>query len=498
MAATLRVRGWGDQHRAIFETLDRHTVVENPRTGCYEYAALAADGKSLVASGRQAETEAPAGVELDPNLLRHHVAALQEDRGLLPRKARWQLRRERYRALRRSLARGEVSAEALERPGRQTRGDFVGLCLPVQFPDEKGAIPEPEIAAFCNLSGYREFGNRCSVYDYFLDNSGGRLRYVTVVAPYYTARQRRAYYTDPEVPWGERVDELIGEAVDYHHAQGLDVRALTADRDGRILATNVLYAGGLVNAFQKGLWPNAWHLPRPRRLGPDRFAYAYQITEMCEELTLGTYCHENGHLLCDFPDLYDLGPEKGDFVSGGVGAYCLMGYGGERDPRNPTDVCAYLKYTAGWADSAIRATDGLQVTLRAGHNDFVVHRRDDDEYYIIENRHRSARDGALPDSGLAIWHVDEAGDNNLEQMLPERHYECSLVQADARHQLERQLWLGDRDDLFHAEWRDRFAGDTTPRSAWWDGSPAGLDVFDISAEGRTMTFRVNARGGAGP
>ena len=31
----------------------------------------------------------------------------------------------------------------------------------------------------------------------------------------------------------------------------------------------------------------------------------YQLSAMGDALSLGVYCHENGHMLCDFPDLYD-------------------------------------------------------------------------------------------------------------------------------------------------------------------------------------------------
>ncbi len=51
-------------------------------------------------------------------------------------------------------------------------------------------------------------------------------------------------------------------------------------------------------------------------------------------------------------------------------------------------------------------------------------------------RHKAARDQALPGSGLAIWHIDELGDNQNEQMTAARHYECSLEQGDGRHDLE--------------------------------------------------------------
>ena len=37
----------------------------------------------------------------------------------------------------------------------------------------------------------------------------------------------------------------------------------------------------------------------------------YQITDMGNRLTLGTFCHENGHMVCDFPDLYPYTAGKG-------------------------------------------------------------------------------------------------------------------------------------------------------------------------------------------
>jgi len=43
----IQLRGWGDQHYAVFETLDGYTVTRNPTTGYYEVARLSADGSTL-------------------------------------------------------------------------------------------------------------------------------------------------------------------------------------------------------------------------------------------------------------------------------------------------------------------------------------------------------------------------------------------------------------------------------------------------------------------
>ena len=67
-----------------------------------------------------------------------------------------------------------------------------------------------------------------------------------------------------------------------------------------------------------------------------------------------------------------------------------------------------------------------QISLTAGQNEFAIFSKDSGEYFIIENRAKSDRDAQLPDEGLAIWHVDEDGNNSNEQMTPSQHYELSL------------------------------------------------------------------------
>ena len=43
----IQVRGWGDQHYAVFETLDGYTIVKNPNTGFFEIAQLSNNGTTL-------------------------------------------------------------------------------------------------------------------------------------------------------------------------------------------------------------------------------------------------------------------------------------------------------------------------------------------------------------------------------------------------------------------------------------------------------------------
>ena len=449
--STIRVRGWGDQQQAVFETLDGQILRPDRATGELRLV-----------------TDMSAARAAEPGL----------QAGLPTRGTRWQQRRAE-----RQLAR--ASDILLAPPQRQTVGTFVGLCLLIDFSDEWATIAQAEVEAFCNRAGYTGFGNNGSVSDYFRDVSGNRVHYTNLVAPYYRARHPRAYYTDESIAQPTRATELITEALDNLLHSGFDVSALATDNLGYVYALNVFYAGPVVNHWAKGLWPHAYHLPSPYRLRQGTAVHDYQITDLSNELSLGTFCHENGHMLCDFPDLYDYGGE-----SSGVGAYCLMCAGGNIDRKNPVQVGAYLKYRAGWADTETPLAAGASVTLAAGGNHFAFVRKSPREYFVLEHRRRAGRDVALPGEGLAIWHIDELGDNSNEQMSPTEHYECTLIQADGRSDLERRRNLGDDTDLYPSGTNDSFGHGSVPRSVWWDGAQTDLEIVGIRRSGDTITLSV--------
>ncbi|MGY0499671.1 M6 family metalloprotease domain-containing protein [Nocardia sp. FBN12] len=479
--AEIRLRGWGNQFEAVFETPDGYTVVEDPATGYQHYATLSEDGTDLVATEARPGEQDPRSLGLTPHLRRPAETAKQaardaySDGGVPPR---WVERRALAQA--RRAAEGEAAPELAP-----ATGDCLGLCVLVEFPDVPGTISRGEVDDFCNKPGYTGFGNNGSVSDYFRSVSDGRLRYRNTVTAYYRTQHPRAYYTDPSVPFGTRAQQLIHEALNSLAAGGFDFSALTADSAGNILALNVFYAGNRVNQWSKGLWPHQWTLQTTFPAGPGRRFADYQITDIGDELTLGTFCHENGHMVCDFPDLYDYGNE-----GNGIGHYCLMCFGGP--DKNPTQVGAYLKNVAGWASALSNATPGTSVALKAGRNEFLVHRRNPTEYFIVENRARAGHDAGLPDEGVAIWHVDELGNNSNEQMTPALHYECSLEQADNRFDLENRVNGGDTGDLYAGPGAE-FGTATAPGSRWWDGSSSGFEVTVTSPVGASMTVTVNGQ-----
>lgn len=483
--STLKVRGSGNQHYAVFESLDGYTVVKDPSTGFYQYAKLSEDKNDLIATGIKVGEADPASLELRPHLRIRRDAAKQKALSapmFRQERPQWQIRREEKKIRRKG---------ALPAAGPMpdaTTGNYVGLCLLVKFPDVGPNISRQEVDDFCNKPGYTGFGNNGSVRDYFFDNSRGKLAYTNVVAEYFTAAHNRSYYTDPNVAHGTRARELIVEGLDHLKSQGFNFSQLSSDNQGYIYALNVFYVGPTVNNWAEGLWPHSWVLASAYDAGGGKKFRDYQITNMGSELTLRTFCHENGHMVCDYPDLYDYGYE-----SSGVGNYCLMCYGANN--KNPVQINAYLKNEAGWATKITPITPGITASLSSANNDFYIYARNDAEYFIIENRQKTGRDAYLPDAGLAIWHVDENGSNNNEQMTSGQHYECSLEQADARFDLEHRANGGDVEDMFSAPDKTAFSDTTNPNSKWWDGSNSGLNITQISASAATMTFVAPAKAG---
>ncbi len=242
------------------------------------------------------------------------------------------------------------------------------------------------------------------------------------------------------------------------------------------------------------LWPHNWHINL--RFGSMR-TDLYLLTSLgrtAADLSIGTFCHENGHLLCRFPDMYDYGERDGDnVISAGIGMYCLMGAGNHLDfGRSPSPVCAYLRDLVGWCDNEVDLR--VRGSFDAAHGDYnaVLKYRTDkpNEYFLVENRSTMGLDRALPASGLAVYHCDIFGSNELQEGSAARHYQCALLQADGHRHLEMNVNQGDGSDLFGEMPGIVLSAESAAHSREWDGRDSGLVVSDVTAPGETISFVV--------
>lgn len=371
----------------------------------------------------------------------------------------------------------------------KTSGDVKGLTILIDFPDVKSDIEESEIERFFNERGYTGFNNNGSIRDYYYDVSGGKITYTNELIGFYTAKHPKSYYDDIYEQTGSyaKADELIEEAFQWLRSSGINLSSLTTDSRGFLKAVNILYAGTPDAGWAKGLWPHQSWYPNSNYINGVRIQ-KYEMSNIGSDLSLYTICHESGHMIYGYPDLYDY-----DGDSQGTGAYSLMStVYNEKNPVPPDPYCRNIisrwnlpiqmnEYSAGTKFSAISNSNGNSYSYKWTGNQ-------SSEYFLIENIQRSGRYADMPDAGLAIWHVDEKGNNSKNEMTSGSHYLVSLEQADGNYDMERNVNGGNRGDLFRGGYRDSFTSTTIPDSKWWNQWESGLELSQISNLGTEMTF----------
>jgi len=460
--SSVSARVWGDEYHQRIEDLAGYTLIPDPLSGWICYAELAPDGSELRSTGVRAGDPVPAGlsrgVRLPSDVVAAKVAAARAAGGFDPR-----------------------DGEKADYPLPAVAGAVRGIALLVVFADEHAVLGPSEVEAFLNQLGYDENGNNGSVRDYFRDVSNGHLDLPHSVTPYYyRAAHPKSWYEDPAYSSGWRARLLVTEALQELERRGFDFSQYDANGDGYVDLVSCFYAGAPAWTWGLGLWPQAGEIGFH---ADGVIARLWQISPLRDGLTLGTPCHEIGHALCQWADLYDQGGE-----SWGVGLFCLMSSPGTY--RNPLEPCGPLKYLSGWTETIL--LDGVmpgQQATAAGNRVFLVsHPPVPTEFYLVENRRRAGRNADQPDDGLAVWHVDWRGDNGREAMLPDIHYMVTLMQADGRWDLEREANWGDATELFGAPDFTHFGPDGEPPARWWRGQSAALYLDNISAPGDTITF----------
>ena len=470
----IALRVFGDEHYARYEDTNGYSAIYDDELGLFCYAQMSAG--SFRSTGKPLSDPPPAG------LARH----LQESQETI-------VARVQSRKLRRAAMTGGRREEEVVRTvgpnqglleGRVLSiGTVTGLTILVNFSDLTSTVTPADVDAMLNGANYTRNDNVCSAREFFARMSSGKLDYTNVVVGPYTLSRNREFYVN---------NLLVEEALQLAVADGLDLKQFDSLNENVVDALNIMYAGQ--TQYRGELWPHNWHIDL--RFGTMR-TDLYLLTSLGRspaDLSIGTFCHENGHLLCRFPDMYDYGERDEDSIpSAGIGSYCLMGSGNHNDNgRSPSPVCAYLRDLAGWCDSESELNIPGAMEARHGDYNTVMKFRTSkaSEYFLVENRTRTGFDRGLPASGLAIYHCDILGSNEWQQGTATKHYQCALIQADGRRDLELNANRGDGDDLFGAIQGIAISSASSPNSREWDGRDSGLLVSDISAPGPVIGFTV--------
>ena len=320
-------------------------------------------------------------------------------------------------------------------------GEYHLAVLLIEFPDIPHHFPYSD---FDNLLFSKNFVYQSpvegepahgSLYDYYYENSNGKLHVAGTVFDWVQADSSKSYYLNK----GNLIDEAIQKSgVDLNNFDGVAV----------IYAGNVGQAGS-------NLWPETKFsgLEKPAYMMSEQWLPQYKFSP------IGIHCHEFGHLL-GLPDLYDI-----DFSSNGIGLWGLMGYGcyGNGHLERPFHLCAWAKQRLGWvSETRIYSPSPQMFTLSPVEQTAEVAKAISGvSYFLLENRQNVGFDLYLPQHGLLIWHVDDRyGQQNIDE-----HRIVDLIEAD-----NQESWglAG-----------DPFPGDQEKREFTPNSMPASIDYDQI-------------------
>ncbi|MBF0432599.1 MAG: M6 family metalloprotease domain-containing protein [Fibrobacteria bacterium] len=471
------VKCFGDEYYMDMESPEGFTLTKDLASGYLCYARLAADENSYTSSGVTYRQNLAVddidgiltGLRKGLRISTSAVVALQEDK------------RSQIGGVNPSPKQTAGFVPLLSKRAVGGIDTVVGLTLLVDFPDKKSDVSRATLDELFNKTG---FGNYGSVKDYYEDASGGKFVYINTLTQFVTMKNNKPYYDTPNQTG--RVSEIISEGLQKAKDAGFDFSHVSSS-GSRFLALNVLYAGKPEAAWPYGLWAHQGTYSGSFAANGVR-PYSYQITEIGSSTpNIGTICHENGHMLFDWADLYSY---TNSFI--GVGTYSLMG---KNFLPNPQMVNPYYRYTQGWmevTDLSAMESGSLLTVIANSNQCFSWYNATAGPYevFLIEALPQSFRNSDLPDGGLAIWHVHTRG-SNTDGRQP---FLVALEQADGKGELETGANSGNGGDLFHGEYNDSFNDNTTPSAKFHSGAASGLHINHIGPVGEYMTFRLGENG----
>jgi M6 family metalloprotease-like protein len=325
----------------------------------------------------------------------------------------------------------------------------------------------------------RLFGADPSVARYYLENSYGNYYLVDggVRGPYLKQYDEKTYRETIPNPF----TVMMMEALQKVDQDNFDFSLYDRDGDGIItpkeLVTMVAFYQDTTDGFVR-TFPN-YVTNDGVTLDDSNMPYVYLPDFQTAEET-GVMAHELAHVLINAGDMYE-----STWDSTAPGPYSLM----DQHFAHP-DLDPWHKLHAGsWFDPHVVNQDGYVVITAVEKYPDIYKLADPNhpgEYFLIENRQKTGYDAGLPDSGLAIWHINE----NTADV-----YRNGVMIEPACGPTNPIQWGQYLYDGSGTPWgRDFWWGSTGSNSRWVDGSDSKMGVWAIQASSSSMIVYLDTPG----
>jgi M6 family metalloprotease-like protein len=463
----------GDEFYNWLHDGNNFTIIQNHKTGYYVYADKS--GEELIPTSYVVN-------KVNPELV-----GLKKGINYSP---------EKMKQMRSSFLKSFPKTKGTKAP---STGGINNIVIFIRFSDESEFTD--------NISTYNNKFNNTntdsnSMYNYFKETSYNKLEITSTFYPQTVSTVisfqdsfPRNYYkeydsiTNPDGYTGgnngsqrrHREHDLLANAVDFVSSQIPESLDIDGDLDGFV--DNVCFIiYGDPEGWSSLLWPHRWSLYSNAVYinGMQVMDYNFQLQS---QVRVDVLCHEMFHSLGS-PDLYHYSYD-GISTTGRWDIMCSSS-------NPPEHMSAYMKYRYGtWIDDIpeidTTGTYWLKPLISSTNNCYKIPSPNaDTEFFVVEYRRKTGVfESRLPGSGLLVYRINTAqeGVGNAYGPPDEVYLYRPGGTLDSNG-------ITNSANFSSNVGRTSINDATDPSSFLSDGSPGGLNIYNVGSVGDSISFRV--------
>lgn len=295
----------------------------------------------------------------------------------------------------------------------------------------------------------------------------------------------------------------------------VDFKKYDNDGDGKIEGLIIVHAGpGAEVGVSNAIWSHAgWgtYIPAFDGVKVNRYSVCPEIYYGTKAVQPGVFCHELGHSLFNFIDVYDRHTNNSQgYQSQGLGNWSLMASGSylgasSNDGSRPCRPDIYNILKMGTITPKDLTTSSKNIILKPINDTNLVYRipyqlaSSVNTYYLVEYRQKKGIDAQIPGEGVFIYKIDNfVADQNDYEWIPapknpaghtnQGHYQVSLIQADGEYHLERSSSDGGNN----GDAGDPYPGTKNVTEYTFNTFPSSIDYDGIKQTVNIRNIKINS------